>query len=185
MEGKEKQAAEMKAYKEVNDPLSVLKEKYADLIPKKPLSAYFLFSQDPSERSKAEKVLKDAGEEGNNKQVTSKLGEMWKALSESDKAPWNEKLKKATAEYEEKKKVWEARPEYEEFSKVEKEQKEAGKTSPKKDGKREAGAEDSGSSPPAKKAKVEKPAKAGKNAKPAPLVIDPDVLKKAQDVNLE
>merc|ERR1719387_1581863 len=202
MEGKEKQAAEMKAYKEVNDPLSVLKEKYADLIPKKPLSAYFLFSQDPSERSKAEKVLKDAGEEGNNKQVTSKLGEMWKALSESDKAPWNEKLKKATAEYEEKKKVWEARPEYEEFAKLEKEQKDAAKeqkekekaeqkeqkakekaeekeakeaakeekkaakTSPKKDGKREAGAEDSGSSPPTKKAKVEKPAKVGKNSKP-------------------
>merc|ERR1719161_3097393 len=84
MEGKEKQAAEMKAYKEVNDPLSVLKEKYADLIPQKPLSAYFMYSLDPSIRSKAEKVLKDAGEEGSHKQVTAKIGEMWKALSDSD-----------------------------------------------------------------------------------------------------
>merc|ERR1719387_1885136 len=218
MEGKEKQAAEMKAYKEVNDPLSVLKEKYADLIPKKPMSAYFIYSQDPSERSKAEKSLKDAGEEGNHKQVTTKIGEMWKSLSDSDKAPWNEKLKKATAEYEEKKKIWEARPEYEEFAKLEKEQKDAAKeqkekekaeqkeqkakekaeekeakkaakeeekaakTSPKKDGKRESGAEDS---PPAKKAKVEKPAKVGKNAKPAAPEIEPDVLKKAQGMNLE
>merc|ERR1719453_2027560 len=208
----------MKAYKDASDPLSALKEKYADLIPKKPTTAFWMFSLDPSQKTKAEKLLKDGGEEIVHKKITAKVGEMWKALSESEKAPWNEKLKKATAEYEEKRKIWEATPEFVEFSKVEKEQKEAAKeqkdkekaeqkeqkakekaeakeaakeekkaakTSPKKDGKREAGDEDSGSSPPSKKAKVEKPAKAGKKSKPAPLEIEPDVLKKAQDVNLE
>merc|ERR1711904_766684 len=124
-EGKDKQAAEMQAYKEANDPLSVMKEKYADRIPKKPTSAFWLFAQDPSERTKAEKALKDAGEEANHKKITTKIGEMWKALSESEKAPWNEKLKKASAEYEEKKKVWEATPEGAEFQRVEKEQKDA------------------------------------------------------------
>jgi len=208
-EGKEKQAAEMKAYKDANqDPLSALKEKYADLIPKRPpASAFWIYNQDPSERSKAEKALTDAGEEASYKKISTKVGEIWKDLSESAKEPWNEKLKKLTAEYEEKRKIWEATPEFVEFSKVEKEQKDAAKeqkakekaeqkeaakeekkaakTSPKKEGKREATDEDSGSSPPSKKAKVEKPAKAGKNSKPVPLEIEPDVLKKAQDMNLE
>jgi len=207
-EGKEKQAAEMKAYKEANDPRLVLKDKYADLMPKKPpTSAYWYYKEDPSAISKAEKALKDADEEASHKKITIKIGEMWKALPESEKAPWNEKLKKASAEYEEKRKIWEATPEFAEFSKVEKEHKDAAKeqkakekaeqkeaakeekkvakTPPKKEGKREAGAEESGPSPPLKKAKVEKPAKAGRNAKPTPLEIDPDVLKKAQGMNLE
>merc|ERR1719453_343302 len=207
----------MKAYKDASDPLSALKEKYADLIPKKPTTAFWMFSLDPSQKTKAEKLLKDGGEEIVHKKITAKVGEMWKALSESEKAPWNEKLKKATAEYEEKRKIWEATPEFAEFSKVEKEQKDAAKeqkakekaeakeekakekeaakeekkaakTSPKKEGKREAEADDSGSSPPAKKAKVEKPAKVGKaakNSKPEPIAIEPDVLKKAQGMNLE
>jgi len=38
--------------------------------------------------------------------ISTKIGEMWKALPESEKAPWNEKLKKATTEYEKKKKIW-------------------------------------------------------------------------------
>eukprot|EP00746_Dinoflagellata_sp_MGD_P125507 gnl/MRDRNA2_/MRDRNA2_60267_c0_seq3.p1 gnl/MRDRNA2_/MRDRNA2_60267_c0~~gnl/MRDRNA2_/MRDRNA2_60267_c0_seq3.p1 ORF type:complete len:326 (+),score=138.51 gnl/MRDRNA2_/MRDRNA2_60267_c0_seq3:90-1067(+) len=207
-EGKEKQAAEMKAYKDASDPLSALKEKYAELIPKKPpSSAFWIYNLDPSERSKAEKVLKDAGEEASYKIINKKIAEIWKALSESEKEPWNEKLKKLTTEYEEKRKIWEATPEFVEFSKLEKEQKDAAKeqkakekaeqkeaakeerkaakTSPKKEGKREASDEDSGPSPPPKKAKVEKPPKVGKKSKPAPLEIEPDVLKKAQSVNLE
>jgi len=236
-EGKEKQAAAMKAYKETADPLSVLKEKYADLIPKKPVTAFWIFSQDPSERSKAEKALKDANEEAGHKRVTAKIGEIWKALKDSEKEVWNEKLKKATTEYEEKKKIWEARPEFAEYDRLEKEQKEqkakekaeekeaakeekkaakeaekeekkaakeadkegkkaakeadkeakkAAKASPKKAGKREAGNEDALTpSPPAKKAKVEKPAKAGKKAKAPELVIEADILKKAQGLGLE
>jgi len=207
-QGKEQQAVEMQAYKEASDPLSVLKEKYADLIPKKPSSAYWLYAQDDASRSKAEKALKDAGEEAAHKRITAKLGEMWKALPEKEKKPWEEKVKKAIAEYEEKKKIWEATPEFAEFDKVEKEQKEKAKeekkeqkekekeekakTSPKKEGKRAAAAaaaaEDKNSEnspPPAKKPKVEKPAKVAKNAKPQAPVIEPDVLKKAQSLNLE
>merc|ERR1711972_1089622 len=45
-EAKEKHAADMHAYKEANDPLAALKEKYANLIPKKPAGAYWIFAQD-------------------------------------------------------------------------------------------------------------------------------------------
>jgi len=126
-EGKEGKAAEMKAYKDAKDPLGALKEKYADLIPKKPMGAYWIFAQDEAEKSKAEKALKDAGEEPSTKKTATKLGELWKGISEKEKAPWNEKAKKAVSEYEKKRKIWEARPEYVEFQKVENEQKEAAK----------------------------------------------------------
>jgi len=126
-EGKEGKAAEMKAYKDAKDPLGALKEKYADLIPKKPMGAYWIFAQDEAEKSKAEKALKDAGEEPSTKKTATKLGELWKGISEKEKAPWNEKAKKAVLEYEKKRKIWEARPEYVEFQKVENEQKEAAK----------------------------------------------------------
>lgn len=196
-QGKEKHAAEMQAYKEANDPASVLKEKYADLIPKKPAGAFFgYFAQDDAQRSKAEKALKDAGEEATTKKMAAELGKMWKALPEKEKALWNEKVKKAVADYEEKRKIWEATPEFAELQRVEKEQKEKAKeeneedTTPKKEGKRKA-PKDEDSSPPAKKSKVQKPAKAdkptkvAKGAKPQAPIIEPDVLKKAQSLNLE
>jgi len=204
-EGKEKQAVVMQAYKEANDPLSVLKEKYADLIPKKAHTSYFIFAQE--NKAKTEKDLRDAGEDEKAlfKKITVKLGEMWKALSEADKVPWNDKAKKAVIEYEEKKKVWEATPEFVEFQRVEKEQKEkeaaqkeaakeaeessAKEESPKKKSKRKA-ADDEGaeaSSPPDKKAKVEKAAKLPRTAKPAKPqapVIDADIIKKAEGLGL-
>jgi len=206
-QGKEKQAIEMQAYKEANDPLSVLKEKYAHLIPKKTPSAYWIFAQEESQRSQAEKALKDAGEEASHKKITAKLGELWKGMSDKDKAPWTEKLQKATTAYEEKRKVWEATPEFVEFSKVEKEQKDkekeekakekaaakeaakeekaAAKEAVKEHSPKKRKSTDGGGSPPeAKKAKVSRP---GKAAKPQPPVIsiDADVLKKAEGLGLE
>merc|ERR1712224_1163945 len=78
-QAKEKHDVEMQAYKEANDPLAVLKEKYANIMPKKPMGAYWIFAQEESSRSKAEKALKDAGEEASHKRITGKLGELWKA----------------------------------------------------------------------------------------------------------
>lgn len=209
---KENHAAEMQAYKEANDPLAVLKEKYASMIPKKPMGAYWIFAQDESQRSKAEKALKEAGEEAAHKKIATKLGELWKAMSDADKAPWNEKARKATTEYEEKKKVWEATPEFIEFSKVEKEQKEKDKeekakekaeakeaakeekaaereakkaateASPKKESATKRKATDGEGSSP--EAKKAKVGKAGKAAKPQAPVIDADVLKKAESLGL-
>jgi len=127
--------------------------------------------------------------------MAAELGKMWKALPEKEKALWNEKVKKAVADYEEKRKIWEATPEFAELQRVEKEQKEKAKEeneedTPKKEGKRKA-PKDEDSSPPAKKTKVQKPAKAdkpakvAKGAKPQAPIIEPDVLKKAQSLNLE
>lgn len=196
-QGKEDQAAAMKAYKDSQDPLGALKEKWADLIPKKPMGAYWIFAQDEASRAKAEKALTDAGEEAAHKKVTAKLGELWKQLADAEKAPWNEKAKKAVTEYEEKKRIWEARPEFIEYQKVENEQKEAAKAEKAKEKEaakeekaaakqamkdekkkeQEAGkkaespkkrkASDEESPPSAKKAKVEKPGKAAKAAKAA------------------
>jgi len=198
--GKEKHAADMQAYKEANDPVKALKEKYADLIPKRAPSAYWIFSKDESTVAKAEKAVKDAGEEVHFKKVTVKVAELWKALSDKEKAPWEEQSKAAAVEHEKKKKIWEASPEFQELQRVEKEHKEAQKEAakddttesdetPKKGAKRKAAESegDAGSSPPTKKAKAEKKAKAPKPAratKPQPPVIDADVLKKAESLNL-
>merc|ERR1712139_505097 len=132
-EGKQKHDAKMKASKEANDPLSALKEKYADLIPKKPAAAYAIYALDAVSRIVAEKALKDAGEEASHLLIGIQLGELWQDMSEADKEPWNEKAKKAAAEYEEKKKVWEATPEFTEYSKVEREQKEKTKDEKKEE----------------------------------------------------
>lgn len=200
----------MQAYKEANDPLAAMKEKYAHLIPKKAHSAYWIWASEESQRSQAEKALKDAGEDAAPKKITVKLGELWKAMSETDKAPWSEKAKQAATEYEEKKKVWEATPEFVELSKVEKEQKDKEKeekaaakeaekeekakekaaakeatkeVSPKKETPKKRKATDGeGPSPEAKKAKVPKARKA---AKPEAPVIDADVLKKAEGLGLQ
>merc|ERR1712185_228983 len=66
------------------------------------------------------------------------------------------------------------------YQRVEKEQKDAAKEQKEKEE-----AEDTGSSPPAKKAKVEKHGKASKKSQPQAPIIDADVLKKAQGLNLE
>merc|ERR1712060_97128 len=71
-----------------------------------------------------EKALKDAGEESTHKKITAKVGELWKSISDAEKAVWNEKAKQAAAEYEEKRKVWEATPEFVEYQRVENEHKE-------------------------------------------------------------
>lgn len=197
-EAKEKHIAEQQAFKEANDPLAVLKEKYAGLIPKKPAGAYWIFAQDASERAKAEQVLKDAGEEATHKNITTKLGELWKSMNESEKVIWNNKAKQAVVEHEEKRKIWEATPEFVEFQRVEREQKEIIKEKKKQENaeqneaakektpsKRKAPKKDEGSLISAKKSKVEKPSRAGKDDKPQMPVIADAILKKAQSLGLE
>lgn len=75
-----------------------MKFKKNSLHPKKPKSAYFFFCDDkrPALLAKSKKknqkiVIGD---------VAKKLGEMWKKLSDSDKAKYNEMNKKDKARYE-------------------------------------------------------------------------------------
>lgn len=63
---------------------------------KRPLSAYMFFSTE-----NREKVMKEF--KFDKKQIgdiAKKLGEQWKKMSEKDKAPYNEKAKKAKAAYD-------------------------------------------------------------------------------------
>lgn len=63
---------------------------------KRPLSAYILFSTE-----NRDKVMKDFKfEKKQIGDIAKKLGEQWKKMSEKDKAPYNEKAKKAKAAYD-------------------------------------------------------------------------------------
>jgi hypothetical protein len=63
---------------------------------KRPLSAYMFFSTE-----NRDKVMKDFKfEKKQIGDIAKKLGEQWKKMSEKDKAPYNEKAKKAKAAYD-------------------------------------------------------------------------------------
>merc|ERR1719414_359681 len=123
-EDKKRYESELKAYQGATDPAGILRKKYEHLMPKKPLTAYFLFSQDPAQREKATAALKEAGVEAGNKQLASKLGEMWKAASAEEKAPFEERNKKEQAEFLQKQKEWQATPEFKEIERAASEQAE-------------------------------------------------------------
>merc|ERR1712070_662424 len=61
---------------------------------KKPQSAYFIFAN--AKREEVQKMLgvKDFGP------VTTKIGAMWKALSDADRKPWNDKAQEQKDAYE-------------------------------------------------------------------------------------
>lgn len=212
-EDKKRYAEEFKAYLEASDPAGTLRTKYAHLIPKKPLTAYFLFSQEPAQREKATAALKEAGVEASNKQVTAKLAEMWKAASAEEKGAYEERHKREQEEFLKKQMAWQATPEFKEIEEAAKkqaeqqqqQQKEEGQeASPSKGTKRSRSA---AKTPNAKEAKGEKEAKEAKSekaeaqqgpasaakrprksvaAKEEPQVsIDADVLAEASKAGLE
>merc|ERR1719277_268748 len=121
---KQRFAKELKAYLEASDPAGTLRNKYQHLIPKKPTTAYFLFSADSANREKAAEALKADGKEAGAKQLASRLSEMWKAASAEEKATYEERYKKDHAEFLEKQKAWQATPEFAEIEKAEKAQEE-------------------------------------------------------------
>mmetsp|Transcript_71771 Transcript_71771/g.198125 ORF Transcript_71771/g.198125 Transcript_71771/m.198125 type:complete len:328 (-) Transcript_71771:87-1070(-) len=197
-EDKKRYAEEFKAYLEASDPAGTLRNKYAHLIPKKPMTAYFLFSQDPAQREKAVAALREAGSEANNKQLASKLGEMWKAASAEDKAPFEERHKQEQAEFLKKQMEWQATPEFAEIEAAAKKQAEQQKTEGQQEGGQESkGAKRSRSSAKAASPKdeskagaQESPVSAAKRAKKATpakeeAAIDADVLAEANKLGLD
>jgi len=115
---KQRYAQELKVYLEASDPAGTLRKKYEHLIPKKPMTAYFLFSQDPTQREKATAALKEAGVEVDNKKLASKLGEMWKATSAEEKMTFEERHKHEQGEFLLKQKEWQATPEFAEIERA-------------------------------------------------------------------
>lgn len=115
---KERYEAEMKLYQEAIDPVGTLQAKFEHLIPKKPLSFFGLFLQDPAKRAKAATSLLLEGKQQDKKHLMAKLGEMWRSASQDEKNIFQERAQKLQAEFDEKQKAWEALPEYEELSKA-------------------------------------------------------------------
>jgi len=204
-EDKKRYEVEFAAYQEAVDPAGVLRKKYEHLMPKKPMSAYFLFSQDTVQHEKAVAALKEAGVEAGSKQLASKLGEFWKAASGEQKAPFEERHEKEHEDFLQKQKEWQATPEFKEIEEAvskqaelkksagEGEEVQAGKGTKRKN-KGEAGSPPSAKKPKAaeeKKAKAEeKPAKLPKSrstaqSKEPEVAIDADVLAEAGKNGLE
>eukprot|EP00413_Alexandrium_margalefii_P043314 CAMPEP_0204602312 /NCGR_PEP_ID=MMETSP0661-20131031/56572_1 /ASSEMBLY_ACC=CAM_ASM_000606 /TAXON_ID=109239 /ORGANISM="Alexandrium margalefi, Strain AMGDE01CS-322" /LENGTH=383 /DNA_ID=CAMNT_0051613263 /DNA_START=57 /DNA_END=1204 /DNA_ORIENTATION=- len=206
-EDKKRHAAELKAYLEASDPAGTLRHKYADMIPKKPMSSYFLFSQDPAQREKATAALKEAGSEAGVKQLASKLSEMWKAVSAEEKASFEERHKQEHAEFLKKQAEWQATPQFKEIEEAARKQAEQQKedggeaaTTPTKGAKRSRSA---AKTPAAKEAKEKKEVCKGEAKQAAPAAakrakrtgggkeeeaaaaIDADVLAEASKAGLE
>jgi len=197
---KQRYAVQFKEYLEASDPAGTLRNKYAHLIPKKPLTAYFLFSQDPAQREKAAAALQEAGTEAGVKQLAAKLSEIWKGLSAEDKAPFEEKHKQEQVEFLQKQKEWQATPEFAEIEAAAKKQAEQQKAEGQEgqEGQEAKAAKRSRSAPkaasPKEKAKAEaqqsptsstkRPRKAAP-AKEAGPDIDQEVLAEADKVGLQ
>ena len=72
--------------------------------PKKPMAAYMFFSSDFRDKVKAQHPNASFGELGRM------LGDMWKAMDERQKAPYEKKAVADKERYQAEKKVWDLRP---------------------------------------------------------------------------
>jgi len=187
--------AELQAYKQACDPAGTLRKKHEHLIPKKPMTAYFLFSQDPATRAKAEQALRDAGQEAGQKLVASKLAEMWKTATLEEKTSFEERHKKEQAEFFEKQKAWQASPEFHEIEKAEKAQEEKrkqavmGQVAEEAKGGKKRSRPAAGEQTPKSKVPSGAPASDSKRprkvANAATVALDADVLAKAAKLGFE
>merc|ERR1719424_404887 len=121
---KETQQSKMEVYQAATDPIGYLKKKHEHLIPKRPACAYFLFIAEPSQRLKAQQLLKnaDGNEEG---RINSKLAEVWKSLSAEERAVYDQQYASEKVEFDKKMLVWQQTKQFREIDALEKKQKEA------------------------------------------------------------
>mmetsp|Transcript_82827 Transcript_82827/g.192464 ORF Transcript_82827/g.192464 Transcript_82827/m.192464 type:complete len:320 (-) Transcript_82827:60-1019(-) len=192
-EDKTRYASEFKVYLESSDPAGALRAKYAHMIPKKPLTAYFLFNQDPAQRERAAAALKETGSETGNKQITSKLAELWKAASAEEKAPYEERYKQEHADFVKKQMAWQATPEFAEIEAAAKRQADGKEEVPEKGTKRRGGQAKPEAkveaTPKVKSAVLQVPATSVKRARKAKeetseVAVDTDVLAEADKFGL-
>jgi len=119
---KQRYETEMEVYTAACDPVASLRHKYKHLIPQRPLSAQALFNQDVKQREKALEALQVGGQECGNRDVSSKLSEMWKEASAEERISYEEKHTRLQLEYLELLRPWQASPEYKEIEQAEKAQ---------------------------------------------------------------
>jgi len=154
--------------------------------PKRPLTAYMLFCQDKRPE------VKDSNPNMNGTEITTKLGELWKALSEKDKAPYVARQATDKSRYETekasltpdaaapaksrgKKEETKTAPKKEETKSTKSSKKEETKTAPKKEEAKPVAKE----TKPAKKEEA-KPAPKKEEAKPAAKDAKPSKKEEAK-----
>jgi len=111
---------EMVAYNAACDPAAALRGKYADLIPKRPASVYWLFFQDTKQKEKATAALQAEDKEASSTAVTKKLQEMWKEITPEEKNGYQQEQTKEHLEFLEKQKIWQATEAFVEIEQAEK-----------------------------------------------------------------
>lgn len=116
---KETFQAKMDNYQAATDPLGYLKKQYDHLIPKRPMTPYFLFLSDEAQRKKA---LQAGGTD--ETRMTKKLSELWKALTPESKATYEYQFEKLKVEYEQKLKAWQQTKQFKEIDALERQQRE-------------------------------------------------------------
>lgn len=171
---KQRLATAMREHLEATNPAGAYAAKCAHLIPKRPMSAYFLFIQDKEQRAKAEEELTAEGVQVSSTTMGSKLGKMWQAAEAELKATFTAQAAKAAAEYAEKKKEWRSTSEFSRLEELKKSNKE-------NERKRKASTQDEASS------STDKPVTPRK-VRPRILTtldIDSAVLVEAQSLDLE
>jgi high mobility group protein B1 len=91
---------DLKAFTDAGGVVQARKSKTAEKAkkdpnaPKRPLSAYILFSMDERPR-----IVKKLGKDAKVTEVTKALGEVWQTLSDEKQKPYQEKAAKAKKEY--------------------------------------------------------------------------------------
>ena len=119
---------EMQAYKEACDPTASLGQKHQHLIPQRPLNPQGLFSKDDKHRSTALEALQAEGKVTGEKQVLSKLSEMWKDLTPDGRIAYYVEHTKLQLEFLSLQNAWQATPEFKELEEAEKAQQEVRKS---------------------------------------------------------
>lgn len=178
---------EKKAKKGTADKVKKIKDEHA---PKKPQSGYFIFVNE-----KREDIFKE-NEDKNFGKMAKRAGELWKAMSEAEKEPYEKKAQEAKADYASAMEEYKKSESFATVQAARAEAKAAAKASPAK-GKRgkNASADSPAKSPAASKRgrpadsatpnKTSPAAKKGRKAKGAPeedIDMDADVLKAAGEM---
>lgn len=112
---KHNQQAQVQAGIDASNPVAPMRRQFEHLIPKRPLTAYFLFLQDTEQRAKAEAQLQEEGKTVSAATMGSRMGQSWRDLEPDTKASFVARAEAAFAAYREAVQKWQQMPEYSEL----------------------------------------------------------------------
>lgn len=103
--------------------IAFLKKRCDDMIPKRPVSAYFLFFADDFQRKKVKQGPKEA-QATEEAHMNSRLADVWKCLPSEEKAPYCQQHTQDRDDFEKKLQVWQQTQEFKQIDFLESWQKE-------------------------------------------------------------